>query len=188
MITFWERVVFAFRCFFSILFQAEIPRDIAEKLVKPSTPVAPAPPAAAPPVSRLKEAPPPAPESFDRAVQMLALLQRDGRLIDFLAENISAYPDVQLGAAVRNIHESCGQTLERYVKLEPILDSEEEQPVTVPVGFDPAAIKLIGNVVGAPPVRGVLRHRGWRVKEVNLPPLPQGTGRTVVAPAEVELS
>jgi hypothetical protein len=34
----------------------------------------------------------------------------------------------------------------------------------------------------------VLRHKGWRVKEVNLPPLLQGAGRMVVAPAEVELS
>ena len=82
---------------------------------------------------------------------MLALLQRDGRLIDFLAENISAYPDVQLGAAVRTIHETCRQVLDRYVKLEPILNSEEDQPVTVQAGFDPAAIKLIGNVAGEPP-------------------------------------
>jgi hypothetical protein len=47
---------------------------------------------------------------------------------------------------------------------------------------------LIGNVAGEPPVRGMLRHKGWRVKEVNLPPLPQAAGRMVVAPAEVELS
>jgi hypothetical protein len=185
---FWERVAFAFRCFFSILFHAAIPHDIAEKLVKPAGPAPQAPASAAAPVSRLKEVDPPAPESFDRAVQMLALLQRDGRLIDFLAENISAYPDAQLGAAVRSIHETCSQVLDHYVKLEPILNSEEEQPVTVQAGFDPAAIKLIGNVVGEPPVRGVLRHRGWRVKEVNLPPLPQGAGRMVVAQAEVELS
>jgi hypothetical protein len=78
--------------------------------------------------------------------------------------------------------------LDQYVKLEPILNSEEDQPVTVPAGFDLAAIKLIGNVSSEPPVRGVLRHKGWRVKEVNLPPLPQGAGRMVVAPAEVELS
>ena len=29
MIGFWERVAFAFRCFFSILFHADIPDDIA---------------------------------------------------------------------------------------------------------------------------------------------------------------
>ena len=175
---FWERVSFAFRCFCSILFHADIPNDIAQKQVKPADPV---PQAAGTAVE-------PALEAFDRAVQMLALLQRDGRLIDFLAENISAYPDAQLGAAVRTIHETCRQVLDHYLKMEPILNSEEDQPVTVQAGFDPAAIKLIGNVAGEPPVRGVLRHKGWRVKEVNLPPLPRGAGRMVVAPAEVELS
>jgi hypothetical protein len=184
---FWERISLAFRCFFSILFHAEIPDDITEKLLKPSAPAPEAAPPAAP-ISRLKEAGPPVAESFDRAVQMLALLQRDGRLIDFLAENISPYPDAQLGAAVRSIHETCRKVLGDYVKLEPILDSEEDQPVSVPAGFDPAAIKLIGNVTGALPVRGVLRHKGWRVKEVSLPPLPQGAGRMVIAQAEVELS
>ena len=185
---FWVRVVFAFRCFLAILFHADIPNDIAQKLLKPAGRVPQAPAAAAPSVSRLKEVERPASEAFDRAVQMLALLQRDGRLIDFLAENVSAYPDAQLGAAVRTIHETCRQVLDHYVKLEPILNFEEDQLVTVPAGFDPASIKLIGNVVGEPPVRGVLRHKGWRVKEVNLPPLPRGAGRMVVAPAEVELS
>jgi hypothetical protein len=183
---FWKRIAFAFRCFFSILFHADIPDDIAQKRVKP-TGDAPQVPAAAS-VSRLKELERPASEAFDRAVQMLALLQRDGRLIDFLAEDISGYPDAQLGAAVRTIHETCRQVLDHYVKLEPILNSEEDQPVTVQAGFDPAAVKLIGNVAGEPPVHGVLRHKGWRVKEVNLPPLPQVAGRMVVAPAEVELS
>jgi hypothetical protein len=89
---------------------------------------------------------------------------------------------------VRTIHEACRKVLEHYVKLEPILNSEEDQPVTVQGGFDPAAIKLLGNVTGEPPIRGVLRHKGWHVKEVNLPPLPQGSGRMVIAPAEVELS
>src|ERR1700724_4737502 len=99
---------------------------------------------------------------------MLSLLQRDGRLVDFLAEDISVYPDVQLGAAVRTIHETCRQVLDHYVKLEPILDSEEDQPVTVQAGFDPAAIKLIGNVAGERPVRGLLRHKGGGVREGNL--------------------
>ena len=139
MIGFWERIVFAIRCSLSILFRAAIPDDIAQKLLKPAAPVQQAPAAAAPAISRLKEAERPASDTLDRAVQMLALLQRDGRLIDFLAEDISAYPDIQLGAAVRTIHETCRQALDRYVKLEPILNSEEDQPVTVESGFDTAA-------------------------------------------------
>ena len=184
---FWERLVNAFRCFFSILFHGDIPNDILQQRATSAGQVPQTSPvqAAAP---GPKETEPPTPETFDRAVQMLALLQRDGRLIDFLAENISPYPDAQLGAAARTIHEACRKVLEHYVKLEPILNSEEDQPVTVQGGFDPAAIKLLGNVTGEPPIRGVLRHKGWHVKEVNLPPLPQGSGRMVIAPAEVELS
>jgi hypothetical protein len=187
MLGFLERIDFAFRCFFSILFRSVIPDDIARKLLKPAAAAEQAPVPAAPAISRLQKAEGQASETFDRAVQMLALLQRDGRLIDFLSENISAYPDGQLGAAVRTIHETCRQAIEQYVKLEPILNSEEDQPVTVEAGFDPAAIKLIGNVKGEPPVRGLLRHKGWRVKEMKMPPLPQGAGRSVIAPAEVEL-
>jgi hypothetical protein len=182
---FGERIALAFQCFFSLLFHDQIPKEIAEQLFKRTGTAAPS--AGAPSVSRRKEAERPSSETLDRAVQMLALLQRDGRLIDFLAENISGYPDAQLGAAVRTIHESCRQSLEHYVKLEPVLSSEEDRPVTVQAGFDPAAIKLIGNLAGELPARGVLRHKGWRVKELNLPSLPLGAGRMVVAPAEVEL-
>jgi len=171
------KISYAFRCFFSLLFRGEIPPDILQALgifrpaAQPKT-------VAAQPSS----------ESLDRAVQMLALLQRDGRLVDFLAEDVSPYPDGQLGAAVRSIHTSCRQVLDRYLKLEPIISSEEDQPVTVPAGFDPAAIKLIGNVTGEPPIRGLLRHRGWRVREINLPSLAEGSGRAIMAPAEVEIA
>jgi hypothetical protein len=185
---FWERLALAFRCLFSILLHADLPADIVQKVVKPAGAAPLAATVAVPSASRRKEVEQPPSETFDRAVQMLGLLQRDGRLVDFLSENISAYPDAQIGAAVRTIHDNCQQVLDRYVKLEPILNSEEDQPVTVPAGFDLAAIKLIGNVTGELPLRGLLRHKGWRVKEVHLPPLPPGGSRSVVAPAEVELS
>jgi hypothetical protein len=183
MIGFSTRIAYAFRCFFALLFRGEIPQDIASELVTAARTSTPVPSVAVAPKATEK----PAAESFDRAVQMLALLQRDGRLIDFLSEDVSPYPDGQLGAAVRTIHSSCRQVLDRYMKLEPVISSEEDQPVTLPAGFDPAAIKLIGNVVGAPPIKGLLRHRGWRVKDVSLPTLPQGTGRDIVAQAEVEV-
>jgi hypothetical protein len=179
MIAFSTRISYAFRCFFSLLFDGVIPQDIAAELGTPGQT------ATRSAVDEVK--PKPVAESSDRAVQMLALLQRDGRLVDFLAEDISPYPDGQLGAAVRTIHSSCRQVLDRYLKLEPVIASDEDQPVTVPTGFDPAAVKLLGNVMGEPPIKGVLRHRGWRVKEVNLPSLPQGTGREIIAPAEVEV-
>jgi hypothetical protein len=176
-----KRISYALRCFFALLFRGEIPQDIAEQMTPVATPAATTSDAVA------VEAPG-AQESFDRAIQMLALLQRDGRLIDFLSEDVAPYPDAQLGAAARAVHESCRQVLDRYFKLEPIMVSNEDQPVTVPPGFDPASVKLIGNITGQPPFRGLLRHRGWRVKRANLPSLPGGAGRSVIAPAEVELS
>jgi len=188
VIGFGKRLSYAFRCFFSLLSSGEIPEDIAREIIKAPAQVAPVP--AATQVPSTAPAPavekPPA-ETVDRAVQMLALLQRDGRLIDFLTEDIAPYQDAEIGAAVREVHESCRKVLEHYLKLEPIIASDEGQPVTVPAGFDPAAIKLIGNVTGQPPLRGLLRHRGWRAAQVNLPPLPDVAGRSVVALAEVEI-
>lgn len=171
----WTRLGVGFRCFFSILFHGNLPAELWQRITGSAS-------------SSAKEDSPSTPVSFDRAVQMLSLMQRDGRLIDFLAENIAGYPDAQLGAAVRAIHESCRSVLNHYVQLEPVLDSEEDRPVIVQAGFEPGSIKLTGNVAGVPPIRGVLRHKGWRVKEINLPPLPHGSDRMVVAPAEVELS
>ncbi len=188
MIAFSLRLSFAFRCFFSLLFEGKIPEDIVHALSASApeearTTATKTTAVAAKPVTEI-----PSPDAIDRAVQILALLQRDGRLIDFLEEDVSSYPDGQLGAAVRNIHSSCRQVLNRYLKLEPILPSDEDHPVTVQPGFDPAAIKLIGNVSGQPPIRGLLRHRGWRVSEVTLPSLPHGRGRSILAPAEVEVA
>lgn len=183
MIGLGQRLSYAFRSFFKILSDGKIPNDVAQTLN-------PSPQAEKTPAVPQVEIPPlaekPA-ESTDRAIQMLAILQRDGRLIDFFSEDISPFSDAQIGAAVRDLHQSCKQTLERYVKLEPIIASEEGEPVTVEDPFDPAAIKLIGNVTGRPPMRGLLRHRGWRAIQVQLPPLSDGEGRLVIAPAEVEI-
>jgi hypothetical protein len=188
MIALSTRLSFAFRSFFLLLFQGKIPQDVLQALTGSAPDVAPSPATRTPPASAKVGGDAPNAEAVDRAVQMLALLQRDGRLVDFLEEDVSSYPDGQLGAAVRSIHTSCRQVLERYIKLEPVLSSEEDHPVTLPPGFDPAAIKLVGNVGGERPIKGLLRHRGWRVAEVTLPSLPQGSGRAIVAPAEVEVA
>jgi hypothetical protein len=179
MISYGRRLKFAFRTFFSILDHSRIPPDVVEALVEsPETREAP----------RASPAPqPPAPESSDRALQMLAILQRDGRLIDFLMEDLGTYSDAQIGAAVRDVHAGCRSALTRYLTLGPVIDDQEGQPVTVSAGTDPSTVKVVGNVAGAPPFRGVLRHRGWDASRAALPPLP-ASGRSILAPAEVEVS
>ncbi len=184
MLSLGQRISYAARSFFSILARGEVPEDIAPEVVKTPAQIttAPASPVEPSPVR-------PVEDSTDRAVQMLALLQREGRLIDFFGEDITPYNDAQVGAAVREVHAGCRKMIEQYVELEPIIEGEEDGPVTVEAGFDPASVKLIGNVAGQPPLRGLLRHRGWRVTEINLPPLAtQESGRAIVAPAEVEIS
>jgi hypothetical protein len=177
MAGFGKRLSYAFRCFFGVLGNGHVPGDIAAEVVDAPAPE-PAPPVPLPPPV----------DPGDRAVQILALLQRDGRLVDFLTEEISSYSDAQVGAAVRSVHESCRKVFDRYLKIEPILAAEEGQSVTVDRNFDPAAVKVIGSVRGGEPIRGVLQHRGWCVASVDLPPLPDGAGRRVIAQAEVEIS
>lgn len=146
------------------------------KAEKPAAVAEPAPPRAERP-----EQPPEA-----AAVQMLAILQREGRLIDFLQEDIQAFDDAQVGAAVRGVHEGCRSALREHVTLAPVMDKDEGSRVRVEKDFDARAIRLAGHVEGDPPFTGTLRHRGWRVESLDLPELMQRQDR-VVAPAEVEV-
>lgn len=130
----------------------------------------------------------PAKEKFDeKAVQVLSLLQKKGRLIDFLQEDITAYEDGQIGAAVRNIHKGCKEAIEEYITVEPIMEESEGSDMSVEEGFDPSVIRLTGNVTGTPPFKGVLRHSGWRVSSSSLPALPDNQDLSVIEPAEVEM-
>jgi hypothetical protein len=123
-------------------------------------------------------------------VQLLAILQRDGRLVDFLQEDLTAYTDAQVGAAVRDVHANCRQALDRYLRIEPILADEEGGQATIAASTDPSTVRLIGNVAGPANAgsRGTVRHRGWRVGRLELPPLPDESARLVVSPAEVEIA
>jgi hypothetical protein len=174
MISHGKRWKYAFRALFSLIFKGYIADDILDAF-RPAAKPSPAPAVVVP-----------AEDHGDRAVQLLAILQRDGRLVDFLMEDLTGYQDAQIGAAVRDIHTSCRTSLARYVTLSPVLPDAEGATVLVDRGADAARVKLTGNVGGAPPHRGQLRHRGWEATRVELPPLPT-TFRTVVAPAEVEV-
>lgn len=121
------------------------------------------------------------------ALHFLAILQRDGRFLDFLQEDLGGYDDAQVGAAARAVHEGCKKAIVPYVKLEPVRTEAEGATVTIEAGFDPARIRLTGNVVGTPPFRGRLAHPGWRASEVMLPPVPPGADPSILQPAEVEL-
>lgn len=141
-------------------------------------------------VKPLLAPPPPEPAKTVpvEAAQLLFLMQREGRLVDFLRESLSGYSDAQIGAAVRSVHAGGRKVLDEYFAIEPVLRGEEGSDTTIAAGFDPSAIRLVGNVGGNPPFKGVLRHHGWRIAGSRLPPRPAGTDPAIVAPAEVEIS
>jgi len=121
------------------------------------------------------------------ALHLLAILQREGRLVDFLQEDIASYSDADVGAAARVVHDGCRAVLSEYVSLEPLRAEGEGASVVIEPGFDPAAVRLTGQVTGQPPFSGALRHHGWRATKVKLPDQPNNVDPSIVAPAEVEL-
>lgn len=183
-----RRIGLAFSAFFGVLGDAalaarfEALRDGAPA-PRPAPPATPAPAATVPPPPApvLREATP------DAALQLLALLQREARLVDFVQESLAGYDDAQIGAAARLVHDGCAKVLREHFSIVPVRTEAEGSRVTLPAGFDAGAVKLTGHVVGQPPFSGSLSHRGWRVAEVKLPRLAEQHDARVIAPAEVEL-
>jgi hypothetical protein len=121
------------------------------------------------------------------ALQLLRLLQQEGRLIDFLEEDVAAYTDAEIGAATRVVHEGCRKALREHFAIAAVRSEPEGARLTLAEGFDAQAVRLTGNVVGQPPFTGTLTHRGWRVTETRLPKVAAGHDLSILAPAEVEL-
>jgi len=175
-----SRISLAFRCFFALLFGGALSPELisdlglAPKPVKPAKPEKPAAP------------PPPAFKPSDGALQILGIMQRDSRIIDFLMEDISSYEDDQVGAAVRAMQTAARDALVRYVSLAPVIDGVEGT-FTKPPSNDPSVVKYLGNVPAAGATGGTLRHRGWRAVSVSLPPLNPKQDMAVIAPAEIEV-
>lgn len=169
------RLWFAYACFFKVLFDALF-ADRAWALYEGAPAPAPA----------LAPAPSHAP-TLDAALQLLALFQREGRLVDFLEEDVTAFPDADVGAAARVVHDGCRKALREHASLKPVREEAEGATVTVEAATPAAHVKLLGNVSGSAPFRGVLRHRGWRIDDLQLPTAIGDHDLRIVAPAEVEL-
>jgi hypothetical protein len=170
-----NRIVLAFRSFFALLFHGELPDTVITELGLSRRQAAPAP-----------AKPTPIASTADGALQILGILQRDSRLIDFLMEDIAGYSDDQVGAAVREMHDQCRDAIGRYVTLQPVIDGVEGTFAKSP-SSDPNQVKFIGNVPAGKPSGGTLRHKGWRATKVDLPTIGGKQDVTVLAPAEIEI-
>jgi hypothetical protein len=192
LVPFATRLWFAWACFFRVLFdgafasRAWIAREEAAAL--PGAPVAPQLAQATQSAKAVQPASASASASAsDGALQLLALLQREGRLVDFLEQDIASFGDAEVGVAARVVHDGCQKALRAHATLAPVRTEEEGASVTLEAGFAPSDVKLSGNVRGSAPYRGALRHRGWRATTVSLPTALDGHDFRVIAPAEVEL-
>lgn len=180
--SFFTRLGMAFSCFSRTLASGAFAQRVAP-LLDDATPlsdrskVTPAP-----------AAPPPAPPRTEAsALTALALLQREGRLIDFLQEDVAAFSDAEVGAAARVVHAGSRKVLAQYLTLEPVLKQNDGDPVTVAPGFDAQRIRLTGNITGQPPFRGTLKHHGWVATETRFPTVADTLDSRILAPAEVDL-
>lgn len=194
------RIGLSFKAFFRILSDAgfaegvqrlaagktsEAPGTRAPETVEAVTPASP--PTVPRPALASAHAPAPAPARSE-ALTLLAVLQREARLVDFLKEEIAPYSNEQVGAAVRDVHRDAAAVLERLFALKPVMTESEGASVQVPSGADAARVRLVGNVAGQPPYRGNLRHAGWEATRVQLPEWSGADASArVVAPAEVEV-
>lgn len=172
-----------FRTFSDVDYATHIDRlrqGAAQPELEAATPEPP-PEAPKPVPPPLKETPP------EAALQLLSLLQRDARLIDFAMEDLKNYSDAEVGAAARVVHEGCRKVLGEHFVIAPVREESEGSNITLQEGFDAAMVRLTGNVVGSAPFRGTLTHRGWRASDVRLPKLTGTHDATVLTPAEVEL-
>ena len=177
------RFFLAFRVFFKVMFNGEFASAVESAESGPPALEAPKP---EPKPQPKPEAPKPPARS--EALTLLATLQREARLVDFLQESIEGYDDAQIGAAVRDVHRDCAAALKRMFDLRPLVEGEEGDSLEVPAGFDSGSYKLVGNVTGDPPYRGQLVHPGWLASCCKLPAWNgSDASARVVAPTEVEL-
>jgi hypothetical protein len=185
-----SRLWLSWVCAFRVLFDGQFAARVAalreagsepEPLPAPSAPSAPVKdvPVAAPSVAAQ-------PSASTGALQLLSLLQREGRFIDFIEQDVAGFGDQDIGAAARLVHEGCRRALRTHATVVSVR-SEAEGSSVVLQGASPD-VKLVGNVAGEAPFRGVLRHRGWRVEQLTLPTLLGSHDPKLLAAAELELS
>lgn len=177
----WLSWVCAFRVLFDGQFAARVARQRESEARAEELPAAAAPRRDVPEVAAPSEA-----SATTGALQLLSLLQREGRFVDFVQQDVAGFGDADIGAAARVVHEGCRRALRAHARVVSVRTESEGSSLVL--DKPSPDVKLVGNVSGAAPFRGVLRHRGWRVEELTLPTLLGAHDPKLVAAAELELS
>jgi hypothetical protein len=160
-------------CAFRVLFDGELAARVAA-------------PRDAAPAALPAPVPSPTVATETSALQLLSLLQREGRFVDFIQQDVAGFGDADIGAVARLVHEGCRKALKAHARVVSVRSEAEGSRVVLETASPD--VKLVGNVAGSAPYRGVLRHKGWRIEELTLPTLIGEHDPKLVAAAELELS
>src|SRR5215469_14012023 len=103
------RFALAWKFFWRILGRPDFARRMAREIAAP-----------APETPQEKPSLPPE-RLHASGLLVLSLLQRDGRLIDFLQENVTGFSDADVGVAARVVHAGCKKALAEHFTVESVL-------------------------------------------------------------------
>lgn len=181
-------IAVACRAFFAALFDSQ--RSVAIRHALESSPApsltSPPPEAAATPAAPTTAEPP----GRSDALTLLAMLQREARLVDLIQEPLEQYSDAQIGAAARPCLSQCRATLARALDLRPVTESAEGETLEIPASASPLRIQWVGDLPagsGSATRRGRIVHPGWQAQRCEL---AHWTGsavdQAVIAPVQVE--
>ena len=118
---------------------------------------------------------------------LLARLQDESRLVDFLMEDIAGFEDAQIGAAVRQVHAKAAEVLREGLGIQPMRSEGEGATVSV-ARSERADHNLVGHVGGSGDLTGTLRHHGWKATRTLTLPHAESVNVDIVAKAEVEVN
>src|SRR5262249_52683524 len=165
----WERIKMAWRLLISGRFAADVAESLKVEAARTRV---------AAPLER----------GHASGLLLLSALQREGRLVDFIQQDVAGFSDEEVGAAARVVHAGCRKAVRQFFDIEPAVDGAEGTSMSVPAGFDAQRIRLTGNVTGRPPFKGTLKHHGWVASQVRMPDISDALDARVITPAEVELN
>ncbi|MBF0236158.1 MAG: DUF2760 domain-containing protein [SAR324 cluster bacterium] len=183
--------IYSFICFFRIMFSGKFASMVyaqAMLLKQEKNTLSEEEVNAEEPTQKIESSvPTPQKETLVDGIQLLSLLQKSGRLVDFLNQDITAFPDQDVAGAARVVHQGCKAVIEDYFKIVPLLTEREGSTFKVTAGYNPFEIQISGNTGKVAPFQGEVVHHGWKVETCNLPKITDARARMILAPAEVEI-
>jgi hypothetical protein len=117
-------------------------------------------------------------------ITLLALLQKESRLVDLILEDMESYSDEQIGGAARRVLRDARECLQTYVPIEPLVEGREGEMIRVPDTASPLRWRLLGDASAS---SGTLLHAGWVARKVQLPEWSGSQENSmIISPAEVD--